>query len=133
MNKVVPIKFSANRREARPPWPTLPPTGEPVEINPSAGDGHRVMSLDEFTASWKHNPDLPECLACGSDKTGEHHFIQMWCRGKKKWESETFCHDCLTFSWRAYSDPDFRMPDEIERDMWMQMTSGAAPEDVQPF
>jgi hypothetical protein len=28
--------------------------------------------------------------------------VQTWCRGKKKFESETLCCDCNSWSWRAY-------------------------------
>lgn len=34
--------------------------------------------------------------------------LQTWCRGKKKWESETLCLDCHCFSFRSYCDPDFK-------------------------
>ena len=27
--------------------------------------------------------------------------IQTWCRGKKTWEAESLCMDCLAFSWRV--------------------------------
>lgn len=77
-------------------------SGDPVEINPSAGDGFRVMSVAEWAARWRRNGDaaayddgaagaagaagagaaavsglpapspLGRCLACGSDDTKEH-------------------------------------------------------------
>jgi len=70
--------------------------GDPVEINPSAGDGYKVMTAREWAARWRRNGDVcaaafaaaaspasgaapaPEasplgrCLACGSDDTKEH-------------------------------------------------------------
>jgi hypothetical protein len=44
--------------------------------------------------------------------------VQTWCRGKKKWESECLCLDCHMFSWRDYSDPDYKTPEEYEKDRW---------------
>ena len=44
--------------------------------------------------------------------------MQTWCRGKKHWESELLCLDCHSFSWRAYRDPDFKTPEEYEREKW---------------
>ena len=92
--------------------------GEPVEINPSVGHGYRIMSVDEWSARWKANEAFPDCLRCGGKRTKEHHFTQTWCRGKKRWESESLCLDCHTFSRRAYVDPDFRTPEEYEKDRW---------------
>lgn len=46
---------------------------------------------------------------------------QTWCRGKKKWESELLCMDCYAFSWRSYSDPDFKTPEDYEREKWEAM------------
>ena len=51
--------------------------GEPVEINPSIGHGHRIMSVDEWAGRWKRNDDFPECLNCNSKNTKEHHFTQV--------------------------------------------------------
>ena len=79
------------------------------------------MTFEEWTALWKPNPDFPECLCCGSTNTKEHHFVQMWCRGRKKWESESFCLDCNMFSWRSYADPDFKTPEETEKDRWNEL------------
>ena len=62
----------------------------------------QIMTVNEWSARWKQNNDFPECLKCGSENTKEHHFIQTWCRGKKKWESETLCLDCFNYSWRSY-------------------------------
>jgi len=102
--------------------------GEPVEINPSSGAGYKVMTVKEYTSRWKRcaapreagaktfdmtdeshrthvshrNNDFPDCLSCGSLNTKEHHFIQSWCRGAKRWESEAFCCDCHAWSWRSY-------------------------------
>ena len=92
--------------------------GDPVEINPSFGHGMKVMTVEEWSRHWKRNDDLKSCLACGSLNTKEHHFIQTWCRGKKKFESETLCLDCHYFSWRSYCDPDFKTPEEYEKAKW---------------
>ena len=51
--------------------------GDPVEINPSVGYGYKIMSVEEWSARWKRNDDFPECLACGSKNTKEHHFTQV--------------------------------------------------------
>ena len=95
--------------------------GDPVEINPSIGHGLKIMTIDEWTARWKRNDDFPDCLACGSKNTKEHHFNQSWCRGRKKWESELLCMDCHMFSWRSYDDPDFMMPEDYEKLKWEKM------------
>merc|ERR1711920_459911 len=92
--------------------------GDPVQINPSIGYGMKIMTVAEWADNWKRNDDFPMCLACGSHNTKEHHFIQTWCRGKKKWESECLCMDCHMFSWRSYSDPDFKYPEEYEKEKW---------------
>lgn len=97
--------------------------GDPVEINPSVGHGMKIMTVDEWSSRWKRNDDLPDCLNCGSKNTKEHHFNQTWCRGKKKFESEILCLDCHMYSWRSYSDPDFKMPEEYEKDRWQTMIS----------
>ncbi|KAK9812882.1 hypothetical protein WJX72_005182 [[Myrmecia] bisecta] len=99
--------------------------GVPVEINPSIGHGYKIMSVDEWSARWKRNDDFPDCLACSSKNTKEHHFTQTWCRGKKKWESETLCLDCHSFSYRSYCDPDFKTPEEYEKEKWEAMASEA--------
>ena len=53
---------------------------------------------------------------------------QTWCRGKKKWESETLCLDCHHFSWRSYCDPDFKTPEDYEKERWESFVkAGAAP------
>ena len=64
------------------------------------------------------NDDLPDCLSCGSMETKEHHFVQCWCRGKRLWESETFCTVCHAWSWRSYADPEFMMPETFEKLQW---------------
>ena len=50
--------------------------------------------------------------------------MQTWCRGKKLWESELLCLDCHHFSWRSYKDPDFKTPEEFERDRWDAIIAG---------
>jgi len=95
--------------------------GDPVEINPSVGHGFKIMTVDEWSSRWKRNDDFPNCLACGSNNTKEHHFNQTWCRGKKLWESELLCLDCHMWSWRSYRDPDFMMPEDYEKEKWNSM------------
>ena len=51
----------------------------------------------------QRNDDFPDCLACGSMRTREHHFRQEWCRGNKSWTAESLCLDCHCFSWRSYT------------------------------
>lgn len=36
--------------------------------------------------------------------------------------------DCHTFSWRSYKDPDFKTPEEFERDRWEAIIAGAGQE-----
>merc|ERR1712241_1194877 len=81
----------------------------------------KIMTVDEWSARWKRNEDFPDCLACGSLNTKEHHFIQTWCRGNRKWESETLCLDCHNYSWRSYRDPEFTTPSEHEKERWNKM------------
>lgn len=50
--------------------------------------------------------------------------MQTWCRGKKLWESELLCMDCHNFTWRAYKDPDFKTPEEYEREKWEAIIAG---------
>ena len=100
--------------------------GDPVEINPSVGSGLKIMTVDEWTSRWKRNDRFPECLACGSTATKEHHFMQTWCRSKKAFESETLCLDCHMFSWRSYSDPDFLTPEEYDKIRWENMVNDKA-------
>lgn len=97
--------------------------GDPVEINPSVGQGYRVMTVDEWANRWKPNTDFQDCLHCSGKNTKEHHFMQTWCRGKKKWESEALCLDCHHFSWRAYCDPDFLTPEEYEKKRWQNLVA----------
>ncbi|GLC34397.1 hypothetical protein PLESTB_000732800 [Pleodorina starrii] len=94
--------------------------GDPVEINPSIGSGYKVMSVSEWSARWKRNDDFPTCLAedCGSSDTREHYFTQTWCRGKRVWASESLCMACHSFSWRSYRDPDFKTPEQYEKELW---------------
>ncbi|KXZ42058.1 hypothetical protein GPECTOR_214g440 [Gonium pectorale] len=103
--------------------------GEPVEINPSIGSGYKVMSVQEWSARWKRNDDFPTCLAeeCGSIDTREHYFTQTWCRGKRVWASEALCMACHRFSWRTYQDPDFKTPEQHEKELWQSMAAGGAP------
>ena len=76
------------------------------------------ISTFRWAARWKRNDDYPDCLACGSMNTKEHHFMQAWCRGKKKFESEILCMDCYMFSWRSYCDPDFETPEYHQKKLW---------------
>ena len=48
-------------------------------------------------------------------------FTHTWCRGKKKFESETICLDCHMWSWRSYFDPDFLTPEESDKLRWEKM------------
>ena len=100
--------------------------GKPVEINPSIGHGFKIMSVDEWAARWKHNDDpvFADCLNCGGKNTKEHAFTQTWCRGKKKWDSECLCLDCHMFSRRQYCDPDFKTPEEYEKERWEGLAGG---------
>jgi hypothetical protein len=98
--------------------------GDPVEINPSIGHGYKIMTVDEWAARWKPNEAFPECLACGGTNTKEHAFSQTWCRGKKKWEAESLCLDCHSFSRRWYADPDFKTPEDYEKDRWEGLVRG---------
>ncbi|EFJ48586.1 hypothetical protein VOLCADRAFT_90712 [Volvox carteri f. nagariensis] len=95
-------------------------SGDPVEINPSIGSGYKVMSVGEWSSRWKRNDDFPACLAeeCGSSDTREHYFTQTWCRGKRVWASESLCMSCHRFSWRSYRDPDFKTPEQYEKEVW---------------
>eukprot|EP00887_Chlorella_sp_A99_P003648 scaffold7.g3648.t1 len=101
--------------------------GEPVEINPSVGHGYKIMTVDEWSARWKRNEAFQECLQCGGKNTKEHHFTQTWCRGKKKWESECLCLDCHMFSFRSYCDPDFKTPEDYEKERWQTLVAEEAP------
>ena len=58
------------------------------------------------------------CSKCPHPFTTPPSTNQTWCRGKKKWESETVCLDCHSFSKRSYSDPDFKTPEEYDKDRW---------------
>ena len=100
--------------------------GKPVEINPSIGHGFKIMSVDEWAARWKHNDDpiFADCLNCGGKNTKEHAFTQTRCRGKKKWDSECLCLDCHMFSRRQYTDPDFKTPEEYEKERWETLAGG---------
>jgi hypothetical protein len=95
--------------------------GDPVEINPSVGAGMKIMTVDEWISRWKPKERFPDCLSCGSTNTKEHHFSQTWCRGKKKFESETICCECHMWSWRSYADPDFLSPEEYDKLKWEKM------------
>jgi len=52
-------------------------SGDPVEINPSTGNGYRVMSVEEWSARFRRSEEFPECLACGGSNTKEHAFTQV--------------------------------------------------------
>ena len=54
----------------------------------------------------------------------ERHNTQTWCRGKKLWESETLCLDCHNFSWRSYRDPDFKTPEDYDKEYWTELVAG---------
>merc|ERR1712216_187890 len=84
--------------------------GDPVEINPSFGHGMKVMTVEEWSRHWKRNDDLKSCLACGSLNTKEHHFIQTWCRGKKKFESDRCAWTAITFPGAATATRTSRRP-----------------------
>ncbi|PNW81318.1 hypothetical protein CHLRE_07g350926v5 [Chlamydomonas reinhardtii] len=99
--------------------------GDPVEINPSIGNGFKVMSVEEWSRRWKRNDDFPHCLApgCGGADTREHYFTQTWCRGKRLWASESLCMACHAFSFRSYADPDFKTPEQYEKELWEEMAA----------
>eukprot|EP00775_Hariotina_reticulata_P006625 gene6625-6853_t len=99
--------------------------GDPVEINPSVGEGFKVMSVEEWADRWKNSNEYPTCLACSSSNTKEHAFTQTWCKGKRDWELESVCLDCHMFSWRRYRDPDFKTPEEYEKERWTSLVSAA--------
>ncbi|WIA11099.1 hypothetical protein OEZ85_011244 [Tetradesmus obliquus] len=98
--------------------------GSPVEINPSLGSGFKVMDVNEWAGRWKTSAEFPQCLACGGSNTKEHAFTQTWCRGKRVWESESLCLDCHRFSWRGYRDPDFKTPEQYEKERWGALVAG---------
>jgi hypothetical protein len=50
--------------------------------------------------------------------------LQTWCRGKRVWESESLCLDCHRFSWRGYRDPDFKTPEQYEKERWGALVAG---------
>lgn len=97
--------------------------GLPVEINPSVGSGFKVMDWTEYFGRFKTSGEFPECLACGSRNTKEHYFTQTWCRGKRVWECESVCLDCLKFSFRGYRDPDFKTPEQFDKERWETMVA----------
>ncbi|KAF8068161.1 EP0 [Scenedesmus sp. PABB004] len=97
--------------------------GEPVEINPSVGAGYAVMSADEWAARFRRSAEFPECLACGGANTREHAFSQTWCRGKCAWEAESLCLDCLAFSHRAARDPEWKAPEQHEKERWTTLAA----------
>ena len=51
---------------------------------------------------------------------------QTWCRGKKHWESEAVCLDCMQYSFRGYRDPDFQTPEEFEKARWTALVAEQA-------
>ena len=83
----------------------------------------KIMTVDEWISRWKQNERFPDCLSCGSTDTKEHNFTQTWCRGKKKFESESICVDCHMWSWRSYADPDFLTPEEYDKLRWEKMVA----------
>jgi hypothetical protein len=44
--------------------------------------------------------------------------VQDWCRGAKRWASESFCSDCHGWSWRSYADPEWLSGEDAHRLMW---------------
>ena len=58
--------------------------------------------------------------------TQEHYFTQTWCRGKRVWEAESACLDCLQFSHRAYRDPDFKTPEQHDKEHWTALVAEQA-------
>jgi hypothetical protein len=42
------------------------------------------------------------------------------------WESECLCLDCHKFSWRAYRDPDFKTPEQYEKEHWTELVAKMA-------
>lgn len=87
------------------------------------------MTIDEWSARWKPNPDFAGCGNCGLEAyTREHHFVQTWCRGKKMWEAESLCVACGAFTRREYSDPDFQTPEQVEAAAWAALRAGRAVE-----
>lgn len=51
--------------------------------------------------------------------------LQSWCKGQRKWEQESVCLDCMRFSYRAYQDPEWKLPAEYEKERWMQILRSA--------
>jgi len=84
------------------------------------------MTVEEWASRWKKNEAFPECLHCGGAATKEHAFTQTWCRGKKRWDSEAVCMDCHMFSRRQYCDPDFKTPEDYEKERWAGLVRGGA-------
>ena len=74
-----------------------------------------------LTRAAQRNDDFPDCLACGSMRTREHHFRQEWSRGTQSWTAESLCLDCHCFSYRSYTDPEFLVSEEREKLMWNKL------------
>jgi len=51
---------------------------------------------------------------------------QTWCAGRRKWEAESLCLDCHAFTHRAYADPDFLLPEELDKAAWGGATGATA-------
>ena len=45
----------------------------------------------------------------------------------KKWESELLCLACHSFSWRSYCDPDFKTPEQYEKERWEALIAAQPP------
>jgi hypothetical protein len=76
---------------------------------PSASSAHSTRSTSQ------RNDDFPDCLACGSLATKEHHFVQTWCRGECQWTAESLCTTCHSWSWRSYFSPAFLTAEDNEK------------------
>lgn len=104
-------------RHARSPQP--PPHPSPPPLPP------QLMTIEEWSARWKPNPDFPDCGNCGlAAHTREHHFVQTWCRGKKTWEAESLCVACGACTRREYRDPDFQTPEQVDAAAWAALRAG---------
>ena len=44
--------------------------------------------------------------------------MQSWVGQERKWEAESLCMACHSWSWRAYIDPGYLTPAEAEKKRW---------------